>query len=68
MQSLITPIEILNKSNCKECMAPTCLAFAAAVFTGRKQLQDCQIMDKCVFAYRGVRMQGRLLKRPKSLS
>lgn len=38
------PMEIfklLDKSNCKECGEPTCMAFAAAVFKGRKQLSAC---------------------------
>ncbi len=28
---------ILNKTNCRDCMEKTCLAFAAAVFQGKKQ-------------------------------
>lgn len=31
----------LNKSNCRECGEKTCLAFAGAVFTGRKTLDRC---------------------------
>lgn len=37
--------KLLNKSNCKACGAPTCLAFAAAVFKGQKVLGDCPHID-----------------------
>lgn len=30
-----------NKTNCRECRLPTCMAFAGAVFTGTKKLGDC---------------------------
>jgi CO dehydrogenase/acetyl-CoA synthase gamma subunit (corrinoid Fe-S protein) len=49
MSTLNNPVEILkllNKSNCRECHEATCLAFAAAVFKGRKRLQDCPHLDK----------------------
>jgi len=32
---------LLDKSNCRDCHLPTCLAFAAAVFKGKKQLNEC---------------------------
>jgi Domain of unknown function (DUF3786)/Putative Fe-S cluster len=32
---------LLDKSNCKKCFLPSCLAFAGAVFTGQKQLSQC---------------------------
>ena len=44
MSQLNNPMEIfklLNKSNCRECNEPTCLAFAVAVFKGQKQLNEC---------------------------
>ena len=31
----------LDKSNCRECGEKTCLAFAGAVYTGRRQLSKC---------------------------
>jgi hypothetical protein len=31
----------LERSNCKECGEKTCLAFAGAVFTGQRKLQEC---------------------------
>lgn len=33
--------KLLDKSNCKKCNKPTCLAFAAAVFNGQKELHEC---------------------------
>jgi len=48
MPGLNTPLEIyklLNKSNCKKCMLPSCLAFAAAVISGEKKLSDCPDLD-----------------------
>jgi hypothetical protein len=38
--------KLLDKSNCRECSEKTCLAFAAAVFQGRRQLNDCPKLDK----------------------
>ena len=33
--------EYLNKSNCKQCMLPSCLAFAVAVIQNQKSIDDC---------------------------
>ncbi len=33
--------KLLDKSNCRECFEPTCLAFAGAVFKGQKHLGEC---------------------------
>ena len=40
-QNAMEIFKLLNKSNCRECNEATCLAFAAAVFQGRKQLDQC---------------------------
>lgn len=48
MTALNTPLEIykiLNKSNCRKCGLPSCLAFAAAVVQGQKQLNNCPELD-----------------------
>ncbi|MGD9211286.1 MAG: DUF3786 domain-containing protein [Desulfobacteraceae bacterium] len=37
--------KLLPKTNCRKCNAPTCLAFAAAVFQGKRQLTDCPYVD-----------------------
>ncbi|MCD4719050.1 MAG: DUF3786 domain-containing protein [Desulfobacula sp.] len=38
--------KLLPKTNCKECNAPTCLAFSVLVFKGDKQLSDCPYIGK----------------------
>lgn len=51
MEKLNNPMEIfklLDKSNCRECGKPTCLAFAAAVYQGEKELGECTHLDKDV--------------------
>ncbi len=35
----------LDQSNCRECGEKTCLAFAGAVFLGKKKLEDCPKLD-----------------------
>jgi hypothetical protein len=43
-----TTVEILkylDKSNCRECGLPACLAFALAVYRGEKALGDCPRVD-----------------------
>lgn len=75
MSTIDSPLEIyklLPKSNCRQCQVPTCLAFAAAVIKGLKQLGDCPHMDgQTIEGFNGrieVRkinidqQQGRLLK------
>ena len=39
-------LKLLNKSNCGDCKEATCLAFAAAVFQGRKQLDECPHLER----------------------
>ena len=39
-------LKILQKTNCRKCGVPTCLAFAAAVFRGEKHLEDCPFLDR----------------------
>ena len=45
--------KLLDKSNCRKCNKPTCLAFAAAVFQGQKQLEECPQLDHDVIAQFG---------------
>jgi len=62
MYQLKNPMEIfklLDKSNCRECMEATCLAFAAAVFTGKKQLDECPHLDSDIIERFGVRTVKR---------
>jgi len=51
--------KLLDKSNCKECNEATCLAFAAAVFTGQKQLDECPGLESDVIQ----RFSGKTAKR-----
>jgi len=37
--------QLLDKSNCRECGKKTCLAFAGAVFKGKRQLKECPKLD-----------------------
>ena len=38
--------KLLDKSNCMQCNEKTCLAFAGAVFTGKKQFDQCPHLDR----------------------
>ncbi|MEW6671305.1 MAG: DUF3786 domain-containing protein [Thermodesulfobacteriota bacterium] len=49
MSAFKNPMEIfllLEKSNCRECHLPTCLAFAAAVYKGQKLLAECPRLSR----------------------
>jgi hypothetical protein len=39
---------LLDKSNCRECGEMTCLAFACAVYQGRRQIKACPKLDRIV--------------------
>jgi hypothetical protein len=41
-------LKVLDKSNCRDCGEKTCLAFAAAVFKGRRQLSECPRLDPAI--------------------
>lgn len=48
MSKIKNPLELykhLDKSNCKRCMLPSCMAFAVAVIQGQKTLSDCPTID-----------------------
>jgi len=47
---------LLQKSNCRQCELPTCLAFAAAVMRGEKRLDLCPYLEPDVIE----RIEGRL--------
>jgi hypothetical protein len=38
--------KLVDKSNCRECSEKTCLAFAGAVYQGKRQLNACPKIDK----------------------
>ncbi len=61
MAQLKTPMDILkllDKSNCRQCNEPTCMAFAAQVFKGKKSLSECPKVDPSVIAEFGDHVQG----------
>ena len=37
---------LLDKSNCRKCGEKTCLAFAGAVFQGRRSISECPTIDR----------------------
>ena len=48
METFQNPMEVfklLDKSNCRKCEEPTCLAFAAMVFKAQKDLSDCPMLS-----------------------
>ena len=53
---------LLDKSNCRKCNEPTCLAFAAAVYQGRKPISECPKLDPEIVA----RYSGGTRKRQPS--
>ena len=53
---------VLDRSNCKQCNEPTCLAFAARVFRGERELSDCPKLDRDV----GEKFRGHLSNSPDS--
>jgi hypothetical protein len=56
MDQFKNPMEIfklLDKSNCRKCNKPTCLAFAAAVFQGQKRLDECPQLDREIIERHG---------------
>lgn len=53
MAKVKTPLEIykfLPQTNCRQCHLPSCLAFAAAVLKGEKNLTDCPFVSATVAA------------------
>lgn len=62
MSSFKSPLDIykiLNKSNCRQCGAATCMAFAASVFRGERQLESCPHIDRDPIE----RLGGNIIKR-----
>jgi hypothetical protein len=56
LNTVIDILKLLDKSNCRECGSPTCLAFSAAIINGQKQLRDCPKLDEETLA----RYDGRV--------
>jgi hypothetical protein len=61
IQNAMEIFKQLDKSNCRKCNETTCLAFAAAVFQGTRQIDECPSLDPAVVArYEG----GETAKNP----
>jgi len=60
LKTAMDVFKLLEKSNCRECNETTCLAFAGAVFQGRKSLDQCPRLDPAVIAQYG----GKIEKAP----
>ena len=48
IDNAMTVFKELPKTNCRECGARTCLAFAGAVFQRHKSIGDCTHLEKAV--------------------
>ncbi len=46
LQNAMAIFKLLDKSNCRQCGEKTCMAFAGAVFTGRRPLSECPSLDR----------------------
>jgi len=57
--NLMEIFKLLEKSNCRQCNEPTCLAFAAAVFKGQKRLDECPRLESDVIARFGLKTDNR---------
>ncbi len=51
----------LNKSNCRDCGIPTCMAFALAVINGDINIEDCPHLDKEA----AKALEGKIVKRDR---
>jgi hypothetical protein len=59
MTGIKNPMEIfktLNKSNCRKCEELTCLAFAVAVFNGKRQIEECPELSPEVISQFGSKI------------
>jgi len=50
--------KLLDRSDCRKCGKPTCLAFAVAVIQGQKRLDECPALDATIIEHYG----GNVLK------
>jgi hypothetical protein len=47
-QNAMEIFKLLDNSNCRECGEKTCLAFAGAVYQGRKKIQQCPKLEQAI--------------------
>jgi Na+-translocating ferredoxin:NAD+ oxidoreductase RNF subunit RnfB len=48
LNNVLDILKLLDKSNCRECGEATCIAFAATVHKGEKELRACPNLEKDV--------------------
>lgn len=61
LNNVMEIFKLLDKSNCRECNETTCLAFAGAVFQGRKQLSQCTHLGSDV-----IKQLGSEIEKPQT--
>ncbi len=59
MNNTIKILKLLDKSNCRKCSEPTCLAFAVAVATGQRALNECVSIEEYAIEQFGSEAQDR---------
>ena len=59
LNNVLDILKLLDKSNCRECGEATCLAFAATVHKGEKELQACPNLESDVIDLLGGGVRKR---------
>ena len=59
LNSVLDVLKLLDKSNCRKCGRPTCMAFAANVLKGEARLQECPGLTEDVLMQFGDNVQKR---------
>ena len=57
--NLMEVLSLLDKSNCRKCGEKTCMVFAASVFSGNRQLDECPTVSQEDIAKYGVQPKKR---------
>ena len=60
LNSIMEIFKLLDKSNCRKCGEATCLAFAAAVFKGEKQLAECPSLESEIIERYGGKAASKM--------
>lgn len=60
LNNIMEIFKLLDKSNCRKCDEPTCLAFAAAVFKGEKQLAECPSLESEIIERYGGKVASKM--------
>ncbi len=62
-KSAMEIFSVLDKSNCKKCGEKTCLAFAGAVYVGKRHINECPKLDSDIIAK--FSKENEIQKRPE---